>query len=310
MLAFIKSIRPLNLGIVYLTQVAFYYLFFLAVPWIEPTGNCWMQLNLGSLYIHFFAFVTVIIAASGYLINDYFDFESDLLNQKTNRLSSRTTYLSAYWVSNVIGFLLALYLARSNGQLYLAGIYIAAVAALFLYSAVWKKKVLIGNVVVALFSAFVVVILIYAEKEYLFDLETNTCRRPGISTIQLMLLYSGFIFLISMVREIVKDIEDVNGDAQLGYCTLPIVYGCKAARMIAVIFSIGLLTLLAYWALVMKANAALLAMVYLILLIILPLIYLIFYLMYYSTDFNAAFASKYCKFIMLSGLGFIILSSL
>lgn len=265
-------------------------------------GELVPYLTLGSPMIFLFALVTVLIAAGGYLINDYFDFESDLINEKKHRLDSKTAYLLYYALIVFAGFSLSLYIAMSIGKVLLATIYLIAVAAMYLYSAIWKKKVLIGNIVVALFSAFVVAILIYAEKAYLFGGE-------GESTTILseMVVYCVFAFLISMVREIVKDMEDIKGDEMAGYNTLPLVHGMSLSRYAAIGFGLLLLSTLIYWVSVYDFVFPPLILIYFVGFLVLPLMYVLFCLMN-EKYFKPWLVSRICKSMMIFGIFFLLLT--
>jgi len=297
MLKYLSCIRPLNLAIIYLTQVFFFYLFLPGLLLSTPGDVPQYVLHP---YIFVFALVTVLITASGYLINDYFDYESDLVNKKSARLAERTLYLNFYWILIFFGFILSLGIAYLIAKVYLAGIYILAVALLFLYSAKWKKEVLIGNVVVATFTAFVVLIIIYAEKDFLYSGMNGTSE-----ILMQMYMYSGFIFLISMVREIVKDIEDVVGDQAAGYMTLPIKYGIPAARRLAVVGALLLLTLLIWWIFQLIQLQPSYLIIVLLMTVIAPVVYLIYTLI--TSSMSATAISKLCKGIMLAGLVFLVL---
>ena len=307
MLRLLRCIRPLNLALVYLTQILFYSLFF-------PSLGCgngyeefgYYKLVLSSPYIFLFAFITVSIAASGYLINDYFDFDSDLKNAKTNRLRSKSANLVYYWVIVLIGFLLSLWMALVVvNQVLLAGIYLVAVAALFMYSAVWKKQVLIGNVVVSLFSAFVILILIYAEREYL----AHTPKEFEVD-LSSILIYSGFAFLVSMVREIIKDIEDVSGDKTVGYRTLPIVYGIARAKGIASFFAWWLLLLIIGWMtyLYLGVTPRMILLISVMLLCI-PVSYVLIKLLS-KVKMNPKQLSQVCKVHMILGIVVLIINQI
>lgn len=303
MLKYFSCLRPLNLGIVYVTQVLFYFIFF-PVDFTCPVSdsNDFAYLALRPPMIYLFALVTVLIAAGGYLINDYFDFESDLANRKEHRLDSKTEYLLYYVLVVFLGFLLSLYIAMVIGKVLLATIYFIAVLAMYLYSAVWKRKVLIGNLVVALFSAFVVLILVYAERDYLFS---NLNKWD--SNLPEMIIYSAFAFLISMVREIIKDIEDMEGDRMAGYKTLPIVESTKVARSVAVFFGLVLLATLLYWGSKITLGSPYIVSGTMIGLLLMPLSYVLFGLLS-EKYFKPTRLSKVCKFIMISGILFLLLS--
>ncbi len=297
MLKYLTCLRPLNLLIVYLTQVFIYYLFF--TPFRGTIKYDW---NLYPPTIIFFALVTVSIAASGYLINDYFDHESDELNSKRNKLP-RFHNLYYYFFIVLIGFCMALGIALHIGKPLLTLIYLVAVTLLFLYSAIWKKRVLIGNLVVALFSAFVVVILLYAELDHLQNMPNESAATKIIP----LTAFSIFAFLISMMREIIKDIEDHEGDKAAGYLTLPIVYGTLRAQRVAAFFGLSLVASLFIWIKYFMISLPLWLPILVMAFLIFPIGYILLKL-FSKSELNAALLSKLSKAIMIFGLIFLIIT--
>ena len=204
-------------------------------------------LLVGSLW-WLFIIDTVLIAAAGYVINDVFDQRTDQLNKPKNvyigpnQLSAKSAWV--YYGSLVMfGFFIALYIAYSIGKLHLLLIYPIAVGMLFLYSKSFKKLPLIGNFVVAIFCAFVPGILLYAEWDMLF---MSKFSYPS-GYLPFMFVFTSYIifaFLATMVREIIKDIEDVEGDQSAGYKTLPVFASIRTSVNTSLGF--GLLLLLSY----------------------------------------------------------------
>ena len=275
---------------VYLTQVVFYFLFF------SPLGRVtsYYYWKLYPSYIHIFAIVTVLITLSGYLINDYFDRETDKINQKVKL--SPPAILKLYFIAVFTGFILAFRLAMSLGYPLLTLIYLLAVVLLYMYSSSWKKKVLIGNIVVSGFTAGVPLILLYAELENLPLIKEE---------VPIILMFGLFSFLISMTREIIKDIEDVEGDRVASYNTLPIVYGVERAKLVAGIFCLTLIIVLLLWQYFCLDLAVSIHLLTLIVLYF-PLIYLLIKLFRKSPP-NWHSLSLLCKLIMLMGLLLLIL---
>lgn len=301
MLALIKVSRPLNLLIVGLTQALFYFLFF--VPLSTFHSLCLYSNRL----LFPFVLVTVIITACGYYINDYFDFNSDLLNQKKNRLSRRTDYLYLYFSLFIIGFILSVWIAFQIQRPNLALIYIGANILLFLYSTSFKKKPLIGNMTVAAFSSGVILILLFAEYKYLGSKFINEEIQKTGSSFQLLFYYIGFVFLISLIREIVKDIEDMDGDRAVGYNTLPIAWGVKKSKWLCAILSICLIVTLMIWYFQNTPQFDVLSNIGFFGGLILPIGILILGCLLTQEIKSFRKISHLCKALMLSGLIFLIL---
>lgn len=157
---------------------------------------------------------TVFITAAGYVINDYFDVKTDAYNKPQKvligRSIKRVTALFFVLGLNSISLFLALFFNRE-----VLLIYHVIIVLLWLYSYVFKKSFLIGNVLVAVLAAYSLYILSYL----------------GTSN-NLLLAFTGFAFITNLIREIIKDCEDTRGDLAIGAKTLPIVFGPSVARIV------------------------------------------------------------------------------
>ncbi len=282
---------------VFVTQLIFYFLFIIP-PRIGISSTAY-QLESPKIYV--FAFVTVLITLGGYLINDYFDKETDKINDKS-RLSPKSL-LHLYFVILFLGFILAFALALALGQPALSLIYLIAVALLYMYSAIWKRQVLIGNVIVSLFTAAVPLILLYAERDQLDMLNVKNIE----STTSSIVFFSAFTFLISMVREITKDIEDLEGDSAAGYRTLPIVYGIERAKSIAGFYGFVLMGTLLLWQFysLRFTSDNLFTHLFVFIFLYAPVIFLVVKLLGKSAHWKSL--SQLCKAIMIFGLLLIII---
>lgn len=300
MKAYIQLVRTPNLIIVAITQFLIQYLV------LAPAFQA-VALSPALDLVHFSLLVlsTVLIAASGYVINDIIDYDIDIINKPKkliiNRLMPmRSAYV--YYAALVgIGFLISLYLAIHIDNLPLLSLYPVAVLLLFCYSKYFKQRVLVGNVVVAIFCAFVAGIVWFAERNtYLeiwqLDVETAAYLRF------ILAFYLLFAFLATMFREIVKDMEDEAGD-RLYHCrTLPIVYGFKVAKIVAAFFGILLVAFLVLTAWQIFDYGHFLGLVFLIIAILVPVFgaLILLYKAQVTSDFKRL--STLTKFIMLSGL--------
>ena len=158
---------------------------------------------------------TVLIAAAGYIINDYYDVKIDFVNKPervvVDKLLKRRVVMAAHSILNFagigIGFLVSFKIALIN--------FLSALL-LWLYSNHLKRLPFVGNVAVALLTgAALLVIAIYYQKNMF-----------------LVLVYAIFAFSITLIREIIKDIEDVKGDTVFGCRTLPVIWGIRKTKMI------------------------------------------------------------------------------
>ncbi|MEM6966088.1 MAG: geranylgeranylglycerol-phosphate geranylgeranyltransferase [Bacteroidota bacterium] len=305
---FLKLIRFQNLLIVVLTQYLFQY--FIIIPALQKA-------HLSPLldHVHFFLFVisTVIIAAGGYIINDITDYEIDILNKPErviiNKNISAPNAQKLYWGITVLGFLISLYIAYHIDNLLLVLIYPFAIFLLYVYSKSLKKSVLWGNMIVSVFCAFVAGIVLFAERENVSTL-LSIKRGVGKEVIEIFMFYFIFAFLSTMVREIIKDIEDVNGDVQNECKTLPIVYGIPKAKGVATVFGITLLAALVYWIFYRSENGHLEGSLYLVVGIIVPLSMLLVGLLFAQAPHHYQRLSMGAKYLMLSGILYLFFAML
>lgn len=300
MKVFLQLIRFPNLLIVALTQALIYFIVFLPNFSVERITPDLDFLNLGLLI-----FSTICIAAGGYIINDILDLEIDQINKPEKTIIGNNVSIKAanqlYWGSIFLGFLISLYLAIKTNNLPLLSLYPTAVFLLFLYSKYFKKSVLVGNIIVSLFCAFVAGIIWVAERNSFIEFQAKNSEEANYLQF-VLLIYLGFAFLATMFREIVKDLEDQEGD-KVGNCkTLPIVAGVKLTKSVAFFFGILLFSMLIYLCQVLLQMANCWAVGFVVLAVFLPLFYS-FYLLWKakgSSDFHRI--SQFAKGIMLMGL--------
>lgn len=241
-MGFLRLIRFPNLIILALAQCLIYYM--IVVPLLKtseftPSLHTWQFLLI--------VLSTVLIAAGGYTINDFFDKDIDAANGigKVHDFSG-WTMKTFYFVFSIIGIAIGLYLTYALKLRQFALTYLLTAALLYFYSASYKRLPLVGNFVVAFLTAIAVFLPAFADYElqYAFrDIKLPVINNKMYNLrliIAITAAYAFFAFLISLVREIIKDIEDIEGDREFGCNTLPIVAGKNNAKFIA----IGLLLLI------------------------------------------------------------------
>lgn len=202
--------------------------------------------------------VTVFIAMGGYVINDYFDQKTDSINrperQVVNRTISGQAAIQIHLILNGIAILLGFYLAWRIHTLTIALVFPFISALLWIYSARYKRELFWGNFIVAVLSACVILIVWLFE---FFWMRLNAVQFVSViagihSVTNVFLAYALFAFLVSMVREIIKDIEDAPGDAVVGCKTLPLVFGVAVsgyvagAILVVMIFLLGFVQVILY----------------------------------------------------------------
>ncbi len=234
-MAYLKVIRPLNLFLIAFTQLILHYCIYL--PNIEKA-------SLSPLQFFLLVLCTLTIAAGGYLINDIYDYKADIINKPHKTWVGQQLTVHASWFYYffllVSGLLIAAYLAWATENLPLLTLYPGACFILWWYAFRLKKAGLSGNLVVAGMTAFVCIILVIAERRYLLSVEYH----------KVLVLFSGFSwfsFVINLVREWVKDIEDMEGDMLINSFSLPIMQGIDFVKnLIAVCLGITILSLVIF----------------------------------------------------------------
>lgn len=192
------------------------------------------------------------IAAGGYVINDYFDVKIDRINRPDNlvvtRIISRDTAMHLFYGLTAVGVIAGTVVAWWAHSWTLLFTYVVIPGLLWFYSASYKRMFLIGNLVVAFASAIVPLLVAIANADYLHHLYQNALAYSPI--VGELYVWTGgfaaFAFLLTWVREIVKDIEDIEGDREMECRTLPIVWGDKVAKIIATFLLVVIATLIVY----------------------------------------------------------------
>ena len=295
-----RLLRLPNLLIVAITQYLLYYALIL------PALNRHNILPLlPEPQRSLFVLVTILLTAGGNVINDIIDFKIDLINRPDKVVINR--YISiqaAYWLyfSNLlIGFILAFYLGLFVGNVALVNIYPLAAILLFVYSYSFKKKVLIGNLLIAFFCAGVAGIIWFAEREALGQLMIADVAL-GSQLVNIIIWYICFAFLSTAYRELIKDMEDILGDVGRNCKTLPIVYGVPIAKKVAFFFGGSLFLFVLVMLVIERALFSYLSLVVLLVLVLAPLGYS-FYSLYKAEDKQQFHQlSQLAKLIMLGGL--------
>jgi 4-hydroxybenzoate polyprenyltransferase len=195
---------------------------------------------------------------------------------------------------------LATAIAVSLNKWYLVLANLICVALLWFYSTAFKRQLLVGNVVISLLTAWTVLILFFA---YTSPGAAFGPADPGISKLfRRAFLYAGFAFILSLVREAIKDMEDLEGDTRYGCNTLPIAAGIKATKIYTAVWLVVLLAALVILQLYILQFGWYGAITYSTLFIIIPLAYILAQLFRAYDKAHFARLSKLTKWVMLTGI--------
>ncbi len=195
-----------------------------------------MSGTFNSFEFFLFVFSTLIITASGYIINDIYDIETDGINKPDKRIIqvhlSVTIAWKLYFSLILTGGLISLYIAFQRNDLFYWFIYPAAVFLLYSYSRWFKGTPFLGNIIVSLFCAAVPGIFFLSEASVLIELKLRDLT-SYLPLHRLLISYIIFAFLTNLYREIVKDLQDEAGDKLAKINTAAVYFGKNNTKFIA-----------------------------------------------------------------------------
>jgi 4-hydroxybenzoate polyprenyltransferase len=252
------------------------------------------------------ALTNLLIAAGGYIINDYFDVNIDQVNKPKKVVVG--SFISRRWVIfwHLLFSIIGIYIAamvfpfKQYWHIHLSNL--AAILLLWFYSTNFKKDFLIGNIVISLLTAWSIAVVYFSK----FTIQE--IAHPSINDVanfrfaKLMMLYSVFAFILTLVREALKDMEDIEGDEKFGCKTLPIVWGLKPTKIYISVWLVVVIAILVIIQLYVIPFGWWYSIVYCIAFIIIPLSWVLYKLnnAFSSSDFRSL--SAYVKLAMFAGI--------
>lgn len=298
--AFFKLIRWPNLFFIALAQALFH--FCILLPIFFNTGD---RAVFDTALLGWTIAASVLIAAGGYIINDYFDINIDQINkpgrQIIGKYMSRRGAILWHSIFSFFGVLISFYIGWQLGIWWIGIANTGCTFLLFVYSTTFKKRFLSGNIIISVLTAWSVAILglatffrVYGNEGYQ-GVEYDKILRFTI-------LYAGFAFISSLIREAIKDMEDMQGDARYGCRTLPIVGGINAAKTYVVVWMvvlIGVLLIVQFYALQFNWW---IAVIYSFLFLIVPLLYAFRQMFRVKTAKEFHRLSSITKLVMMMGI--------
>ncbi len=301
--SFARLIRLPNVLILILTQFMLRYC--IIAPNIYPEDPAAISTFADFLVL---VLTTLLIAIGGYIINDYFDVKIDRINrpdkQVVNRVISPRAAIKLHMLLNGIAILLGFYLAYRIKTLSFGFIFPFISALLWIYSAKYKKMLFWGNFIVAAITSFVILIVWLFEFFWLrLDAGLFADVMADIRWVTFVFMgYAMFAFLISMIREIIKDMEDARGDETYGCKTIPLVAGIRLTRYLLALMIIITMALLAFAQVVLYRLNLQMVFWYFSITIQFPAIYLLVKLFRAHEPQDYHYLSNLCKVIMVAGI--------
>ena len=296
--AFFRLIRWKNLLFIIYAQILIKFLFF-------PSFNIATNLSIFQFFI--FLIAVILISAAGYIINNIVDLKADLVNEPEKVVISKQISIDKakqlYLIVNTFGIVFGLGLCLNIQKPSYSFIFIGTSLLLYYYSKKFKSKALIGNIIVSLLIAVSMLLLGLVDLNQAFQ---NDIQNFAFTV---LLFLAFFAFLFNLIREIVKDTEDVNGDNILYMSTLPIIFGRNRIKKLAsLLCAIPILFLL--YIIINYSTEYKYTVLYLLLFSLLPIIYVAIKLLSAKSIKDFRQLSTALKIIMFFGVNALIILSI
>ena len=299
--AFFRLIRWKNLLMIALIQLLFRFVYF-------PEFS--VATTLHNFTFFMLVLATLFIAAAGYIINDIYDVEADRINKPskvfiTEAIPPKKAYL-LYYLFNIIGLLSGFYVSYSIKKPSYVALFLIVMLLLKVYNTDLKRLPLIGNIIVSLMVTLAIMLLGFFD---IIPAVTDANRETQYYAFKVLSDYAIFAFMFMFLRELIKDIEDVNGDIKLNMKTLPILIGRKRARNVVFALCFIPMILVTYYSFINFSEVPF-VLAYMLIVVLLPLLYTMTKILYSKTKKDDAFTSKMLKLIMLLGILSVVVISI
>lgn len=288
---YLKLIRLENLALIALMQLVIKYTFLNQAEILQALSD-WKYFLL--------IVATLSIAAAGYIINDIYDVDVDTINKPNKvyigtHISEKNAY-NLYFALNIFGVALGFYLSRTVNKPAIAAVFVICSALLYVYSNGLKQIPIVGNVVIAFLAASsILVVGLFNIFPFIFDFN----KEVMFSILSVIIDYAILAFLLHFAREIIKTIEDIEGDTAFEITTVASYFGIPISKIIT---SITLLGFIGYTCYFIYNNIMHMPYVigYFVILMMLPTLFVIFKTITAKEKADFSFISKLIKIIMLT----------
>lgn len=304
MRVFLKLIRWPNLIIIPLVMVAIRYAVLRPMLLISNLDIAMPDLDFWLMVI-----ATLFLGSAGYIINDYFDRKIDLINkprkviigQKISRISAITLHI----VFNSIAILIGLYLSWKVQLWWIAAVYVFITGIFWFYSTTYKRMLFVGNIIVSILTALVPLQVLLFEYTYQgnsgVQIIGNGPLQNQLYIISLWVIsFSFFAFITNLIREIVKDFEDIRGDMRYGRSSAPIVIGITNTKWIVQVLTAIMIAAILY--ITSRVILDWVSWVYIVVLILAPILMHMILIHFAKKKKQFHQISQLMKLIMLTGL--------
>jgi len=302
-MAYLQLVRYKNL--LFLAFIQFVMQQLIVSPLLQKYGFEYITPDLSLLLL---IVASVCIAAAGYVINDYFDIKIDRINKPDKLIVGavipKQQAMLMHQVLTGVGVLSGLVLAFQLRSFTLAFLFIVVPGLLWFYSASYKRQFLTGNLIVALLAALsvlVVGITAVADLKHTYNELVFQTTIPA-EIYSWMGGFAAFSFLLTFVRELVKDMQDAEGDREMECRTVAIVWGESKTKVLiySVVLLVVLLLIGVAWFYIPFESS--LSFRYVLFGLVLPLLAFCYLILKAKTTDSLQAAASFLKYIMLLGV--------
>lgn len=302
MISFFNLIRWKNLLLIALAQLLIKY------SLLEPLKDSYnFDTALKPVGVLVLVISTLCIAAAGYIINDIEDVKADSINKPNKviigKAISEDLAMKLFIGLNSIGVVLGFFLAQQLEKKAFVFLFILTAVLLYWYSIRLKKIAFVGNIVVACLIGFSILMVGIFD---LIPVRTASNLEEQVFFLRLILDYAVFAFMINLIRELVKDIEDIDGDYNAKSKSLPIILGRNRASKVTFSLSLIPLVLLIFYTSTNLYKQPV-AIAYALLCLVAPLIYIAMKLYTAEIKKDYSHISDVLKLVMLMGVLSLVL---
>jgi 4-hydroxybenzoate polyprenyltransferase len=296
-LKFLRLIRLPNLIIIALSQLLIRNCLIMPAYTASYFATEIFPQHLSALNFTLLVISTVLIAAAGYIINDTFDVHIDEVNKPGKNIIgkniSESTAKKLYFILSGTGIVIGFYLAIQIGKPVMGLVHVFSAVSLWMYSAHFKRRLLSGNLIISILCALSLLIVGLYEPEF-------------YSNINFLLWFAIPAFLLSFIRELIKDIEDIDGDERSQCKTAPIVWGIRATKGIIIFLIVVLMLFLSDILYFNFYTNTVIGFWYLESIFIIPILGLLYLVISAGEKRDYYFASLFSKILMLLGVLMLI----
>lgn len=295
---FLKLVRWPNLVFILLAECLLHFCIYKP---LFPISGAEVDISF-----YFMLTSNLLIAAAGYMINDYFDVNIDQVNKPqkvvVGAYISRRMVIFWHLIFSVLGMYISTIVFPFASYWHIHITNLLAILFLWFYSTTFKKKFLVGNIIIAMLTAWSIAIVYFSKFTVQEIIHPAISNGAILKFAKLTLLYSAFAFILTLVREALKDMEDMEGDQKFGCNTLPIAWGLKPTKVYLAVWTFVVIAILLIIQLYAIPFGWWYTILYCVGFIIAPLSLVLIQLPKAFTHKHFKKLSAYLKFAMLAGI--------